>query len=203
MLLIVMISQSLLGGILAMGNLPATDNFSPGGHAEVYKGCLSDGQVIAVKKITKQEKNDEDKVDEFLSELGIIAHINHPNAAKLIGYSADVWFVSCSSVPALWKPRSLIHGAVFPLKTSYAKPLLQKNNIKEIADPRLGDDYDVVEMKRAMFTALSCLHHLPDIRPNMKKQMVYIFFESAGCSAIERCERPVNMKQRSMGGREH
>lgn len=51
----------------------ATDNFSldkligQGGHAEVYKGCLSDGQVVAVKKITKKEKNDEDKVDSYLS----------------------------------------------------------------------------------------------------------------------------------------
>ncbi|KAK3022747.1 hypothetical protein RJ639_045612, partial [Escallonia herrerae] len=73
----------------------ATDNFNPdkligkGGHAEVYKGCLSNGQIVAVKKITKKEKNDEDRVGDFLSELGIIAHINHPNAAKLIGFSSD------------------------------------------------------------------------------------------------------------------
>ncbi|CAK9169195.1 unnamed protein product [Ilex paraguariensis] len=73
----------------------ATDNFSPdnmigkGGHAEVYKGCLSDGEIVAVKRITKKEKNDEDRVGDFLSELGIIAHINHPNAAKLVGFSAD------------------------------------------------------------------------------------------------------------------
>ena len=60
-----------------------------GGHAEVYKGCLPDGQVVAVKRITKKEKKDEDRVGEFLSELGIIAHINHPNAAHLIGFSSD------------------------------------------------------------------------------------------------------------------
>lgn len=60
-----------------------------GGHAEVYKGRLGDGQVVAVKRITKEDKNDEDRIGDFLSELGIIAHINHPNAAKLIGFSAD------------------------------------------------------------------------------------------------------------------
>lgn len=60
-----------------------------GGHAEVYKGRLSDGQVVAVKKILKEKKNDEDKNGDFLAELGIIAHIDHPNAAKLIGFSAD------------------------------------------------------------------------------------------------------------------
>ncbi|CAK9172929.1 unnamed protein product [Ilex paraguariensis] len=67
-----------------------TDNMiGKGGHAEVYKGCLSDGEIVAVKRITKKEKNDEDRVGDFLSELGIIAHINHPNAAKLVGFSAD------------------------------------------------------------------------------------------------------------------
>lgn len=60
-----------------------------GGHAEVYKGKLSDSQIVAVKRILKEEKNDEDKNGEFLAELGIIAHIDHPNAAKLIGFSAD------------------------------------------------------------------------------------------------------------------
>lgn len=60
-----------------------------GGHAEVYKGCLSDGQVVAVKRITKKEKKDEDRISDFLSELGIIAHINHPNAARLLGFGID------------------------------------------------------------------------------------------------------------------
>lgn len=55
----------------------------------MYKGCLSDGQVVAVKKIINEKKNNEDKVGDFLAELGIIAHIDHPNAAKLIGFSAD------------------------------------------------------------------------------------------------------------------
>ncbi|XP_065873056.1 receptor-like cytosolic serine/threonine-protein kinase RBK1 [Euphorbia lathyris] len=73
----------------------ATDNFSSanligeGGHAQVYKGELCDGQVVAVKKIIKAEKEEEEKVGDFLSELGIIAHINHHNAAKLLGFSID------------------------------------------------------------------------------------------------------------------
>ncbi|OAY33484.1 receptor-like cytosolic serine/threonine-protein kinase RBK1 isoform X2 [Manihot esculenta] len=73
----------------------ATDNFSSenmigkGGHAKVYKGRLPDGQVVAVKKIVKSDKKEENKIGDFLSELGIIAHINHPNAAKLLGFSVD------------------------------------------------------------------------------------------------------------------
>lgn len=59
-----------------------------GGHAEVYKGCLSDGQLVAVKKLTKG-KSEEERTGDFLTELGIIAHVDHPNAAQLLGFSVD------------------------------------------------------------------------------------------------------------------
>nr|GMD58317.1 receptor-like cytosolic serine/threonine-protein kinase RBK1 [Ipomoea batatas] len=276
----------------------ATDNFSSenmlgkGGHAEVYKGRLGDGQVVAVKRITKEDKNDEDRIGDFLSELGIIAHINHPNAAKLIGFSADnglhlvlqylphgslalvlhsfkniynaadetetlewkirfkvavgvaegLHYLHCvcqrriihrditaSNILltedygpqisdfglAKWLPEKWGHHVVSPIEGTFgymapeyfmhgivdektdvfafgvlllelitgrqavdssrqslamwAKPPLEQNNIKEIADPRLGDAYDVVEMERSMSVALSCIQHLPNMRPNMKK----------------------------------
>ncbi|PIN01360.1 Serine/threonine protein kinase [Handroanthus impetiginosus] len=289
----------------------ATDGFSPdkligkGGHAEVYKGCLSDGQVVAVKKIIKEKKNDEDKVGDFLSELGIIAHIDHPNAAKLIGFSADrglfliLQFSPHGSLAtvlhgseenlewkirykmaigiaeglqylhyncqrriihrditasnmllsedyeaqisdfglAKWLPEKWVHLVVSPIEGTFgymapeyfmhgivhektdvfafgvlllelitgrravdssrqslamwAKPLLEKNNMKEIADPRLGEMYDVIEMKRAMFTASTCIHHLPNMRPNMKRVVQLLKGEN----------EVIDMKQKSMGGR--
>lgn len=56
----------------------------------MYKGCLADGRVAAVKKILKHlEKKNEDRIGDFLSELGIIAHISHPNVSTLIGFSID------------------------------------------------------------------------------------------------------------------
>ncbi|KAJ9550861.1 hypothetical protein OSB04_014906 [Centaurea solstitialis] len=68
----------------------ATNNFHPdnivgiGGYSEVYKGDLENGQVIAVKKLAKDNK-DQNKEKEFLMELGILGHINHPNTASLVG----------------------------------------------------------------------------------------------------------------------
>lgn len=84
-----------------------------GGHAEVYKGHLQDGQVVAVKKITKKEKNDEDRVGDFLSELGIIAHINNTNAAKLIGFSVDSGLHLVLQYLHHGSLASVLHGAVF------------------------------------------------------------------------------------------
>ncbi|KAL3613588.1 hypothetical protein CASFOL_042622 [Castilleja foliolosa] len=289
----------------------ATDNFSPdrmigkGGHAEVYRGLLPDGQIVAVKKITKQQKNDEDRVGDFLSELGIIAHIDHPNTAKLIGFSADNglhlvlqfaphgslanvlhvckesidWklrykvatgiavglqylhsdcqrriihrditasniLLSKDYVPeisdfglAKWLPEKWLHHVVSPIEGTFgymapeyfmhgivhektdvfafgvlllelitgrlavdsnrqslvlwAKPHLEKNNINEIVDPRLGDNYNIIEMKRAMFTASICIHHLPNSRPTMIRVVEMLRGE----------KEAVDVKQKSFGTR--
>nr|XP_043617515.1 receptor-like cytosolic serine/threonine-protein kinase RBK1 [Erigeron canadensis] len=254
-----------------------------GGHAEVYRGCLPDGQIVAVKKITKKEKKDEDRVGDFLSELGIIAHINHPNAARLIGFSSDTdlhlvlqfaphgslatllhnsednidWNIrfkiaigiaeglqylhyECNKriihrditasnilltedyepqisdfglakwLPDKWAqqivspvegtfgymaPEYFMHGVIHE-KTDvfafgvlllelitgrravdshqkslviWAKPLLEEGYVKELVDPRLGNDYQLVEVKRTIVVASSCIHHMPDMRPNMKR----------------------------------
>ncbi|KAI3462141.1 hypothetical protein Pfo_018804 [Paulownia fortunei] len=289
----------------------ATENFSSdkligkGGHAEVYKGFLLDGQVVAVKKITKEQKNDEDRVGDFLSELGIIAHIDHPNTAKLVGFSADsglhlvlqfaphgslatvlhgseesmewkirykvaigvaegLQYLHCDCQRriihrditasnillsadyeaqisdfglAKWLPEKWLHHVVSPIEGTFgymapeyfmhgivnektdvfafgvlllelitgrravdscrqslvlwAKPLLEQNNVKEIADPRLGEEYDVIEMKRAMFAASICIHHLPNMRPNMTRVVQLLRGENEA----------VDIKQKSMGMR--
>lgn len=268
----------------------ATDNFSSknlvgkGGHAEVYKGCLSDGKVVAVKKLMKV-KNEENRVSDFLSELGIIAHINHPNAARLIGFSIEgglhliLQFSPHGSLASLlfgteecldWKrrfkvavgvaeglhylhhdcPRRIIHRdikasnilltddydaqisdfglakwlpenwnnhVVHPIEGTFgylapeyfmhgivdektdvfaygvlllelitghravdssrqslviwAKPLLETSNVKELVDSRLEDEYDVCEFKRAMLTALMCINHVANKRPNMERAL--------------------------------
>ncbi|XP_038900658.1 receptor-like cytosolic serine/threonine-protein kinase RBK2 isoform X1 [Benincasa hispida] len=68
----------------------ATNYFSPenligkGGYAEVYRGCLKNGQVVAIKRLTRG--NFDENIGDFLLELGIMAHVDHPNTAKLIGY---------------------------------------------------------------------------------------------------------------------
>ena len=50
----------------------------------MYRGDLCDGRRIAVKRLTK-ESGDMSKEKEFLTELGIISHVSHPNTALLLG----------------------------------------------------------------------------------------------------------------------
>ncbi|CAN1351717.1 Probable LRR receptor-like serine/threonine-protein kinase At1g07650, partial [Linum perenne] len=66
----------------------ATKNFHPakklgeGGFGCVYKGELGDGTVIAVKQLSSKSKQGN---REFVTELGMISGLQHPNLVKLHG----------------------------------------------------------------------------------------------------------------------
>ncbi|KAK2434614.1 G-type lectin S-receptor serine/threonine-protein kinase [Trifolium repens] len=66
----------------------ATSNFSlnnkigQGGFGSVYKGKLADGQEIAVKKLST---NSGQGITEFLTEVKLIAKLQHRNLVKLLG----------------------------------------------------------------------------------------------------------------------
>lgn len=58
-----------------------------GGYSEVYKGHLEDGQLVAVKRLIRGTT--EEMTADYLSELGILVHVNHPNIASVIGYGVE------------------------------------------------------------------------------------------------------------------
>ncbi|KAL2325460.1 hypothetical protein Fmac_024518 [Flemingia macrophylla] len=92
----------------------ATNNFSSeniigrGGFAEVYKGCLQDGHIIAVKRLTRGTTDE--KTAGFLSELGVIAHVDHPNTAKLIGCCVEREMQLVFELSQLGSLGTLLHG---------------------------------------------------------------------------------------------
>ena len=70
---------------ISMSLLWLADNMvGQGGYSEVYRGHLDNGQIVAVKRLAK-DNADENKEKEFLIELGIIGHVCHPNTANLVG----------------------------------------------------------------------------------------------------------------------
>ncbi|WCJ32249.1 Protein kinase superfamily protein [Euphorbia peplus] len=70
----------------------ATEDFCPtnkigeGGFGSVYKGTLKDGTVAAIKVLSA---NSRQGVREFLTEIKMIADIEHDNLVKLHGYCAE------------------------------------------------------------------------------------------------------------------
>nr|XP_023924894.1 cysteine-rich receptor-like protein kinase 6 [Quercus suber] len=67
----------------------ATDNFSEsnklgqGGFGSVYKGILSDGKVVAVKRLSKSS---EQGLREFTTEVQLIMKLQHKNLVRLWGF---------------------------------------------------------------------------------------------------------------------
>jgi serine/threonine protein kinase len=82
-----------------------------GGFAEVYKGRLLDGQLIAVKRLNKGTSDE--RTSNFLSELGIIAHLNHHNTARLIGCGVEGEMHLVFQLSPLGNLDSLLHGENF------------------------------------------------------------------------------------------
>ncbi|OAY42212.1 hypothetical protein MANES_09G162000v8 [Manihot esculenta] len=266
----------------------ASNNFSPenligkGGYSEVYKGRLRNGKLVAIKRLTKGTADE--RTTQFLSELGIMAHVDHPNTAKLLGCGIDGGMHLVFELSPLGSMRSVLHGSEVKLEWSkrykialgtaegllylhrscrkriihrdikadnilltedfepqicdfglakwlprqwthhnvskfegtfgyfapeyfmhgivdektdtfafgvlllelitgrpavdhlqqsiviWAKPLLDNNSIKELADPSLGDNYDVEEMERVILTASLCVEQSPILRPRMNQE---------------------------------
>nr|CAD1828562.1 unnamed protein product [Ananas comosus var. bracteatus] len=70
----------------------ATDNFNQinklgqGGYGSVYKGVLSDGREIAVKRLFFTTRP---WVDQFFNEVTLVSQVQHKNLVKLLGCSVE------------------------------------------------------------------------------------------------------------------
>ncbi|WCJ42959.1 G-type lectin S-receptor-like serine/threonine-protein kinase At1g11410 [Euphorbia peplus] len=68
--------------LAATGNFSSANKIGQGGFGTVYKGHLSNGQKIAVKRLSKCSKQG---TEEFKNELKLIGKLQHKNLVKLLG----------------------------------------------------------------------------------------------------------------------
>ncbi|CAL9122701.1 unnamed protein product [Musa acuminata var. zebrina] len=252
-----------------------------GGHAEVYRGVTADGQAVAVKRLMRAS-TDEQREKDFLTELGTVGHVRHPNVSALLGCCIDrdlhliFEFSSRGSVSsnlhddnsppmdwklrhsialgtarglhylhkgcqrriihrdikasnilltsnlepqisdfglAKWLPSEWTHRAVAPIEgtfgclapeyfmhglvgektdvfafgvfllemvsgrkpvdgshkslLSWARPFLKDDTIQMLVDPRLGEEYDMGQLRRLTFAASLCIRATSTLRPSM------------------------------------
>ncbi|KAG2295132.1 hypothetical protein Bca52824_041801 [Brassica carinata] len=265
------------------------------------------GKLIAVKRLTKGTPDEQ--TAEFLSELGIIAHVDHPNTAKFIGCCTEdgmylVFRLSplgslgsllhgpskdkltwsrrykvalgtadglmylhegcqrriihrdikadnilltedfqpqiCDFGLAKWLPKQLTHHNVSKFEGTFgyfapeyfmhgivdektdvfsfgvlllelitghpaldesqqslvlwAKPLLEKKDIKKLVDPSLGDEYDQDELNRLTSTASLCIEQSSLLRPRMS-QVVESLLGQESCVVTPREDKRKMMQR--------
>eukprot|EP01018_Ginkgo_biloba_P041198 Gb_00029 [translate_table: standard] len=67
---------------VATGNFHQDNKLGEGGFGPVYKGIMSDGREIAVKKMSLRSAQGK---TEFMNEVKLVANIRHRNLARLLG----------------------------------------------------------------------------------------------------------------------
>ncbi|KAI4376817.1 hypothetical protein MLD38_014533 [Melastoma candidum] len=96
----------------ATGGFSSDNLVGKGGYAEVYRGRLG-GEEIAVKRLSKAS-TDERKVKEFLTEIGTIGHVHHPNVLSLLGCCIDNGLYIIFRFSSRGSLASLLHGEDSP-----------------------------------------------------------------------------------------
>ncbi|MED6114210.1 hypothetical protein PIB30_078188 [Stylosanthes scabra] len=68
--------------VYATNQFSSSNELGKGGYGSVYKGVLADGTEIAVKRLSK---NSDQGLQEFKTEVRLIAKLQHRNLVKLLG----------------------------------------------------------------------------------------------------------------------
>ncbi|KAJ4765668.1 receptor lectin kinase [Rhynchospora pubera] len=153
--------------------LVATKNFAEeqklgrGAFGWVYIGFLSDLNIdVAIKRLGKGY---EEGIREFTAEVGIISRLRHRNLVELVE-------IACGRMPI---------GAGRPGLESPGKRLVEwvwelygQGRILEAADDRLDRDFVAAQIERVLVVGLWCAHPDDSQRPNIKKAMNVLNFDT-------------------------
>ncbi|XP_060171915.1 wall-associated receptor kinase-like 8 [Lycium barbarum] len=143
----------------------STDNFNEirilgkGGLGTVYKGMLSDGSIVAVKK---SNAVDEDQIEQFINEILILSQINHRHIVKVLGCCLE------TQVPLLVYEyisngtlSSHIHGNLSHYNPTIPKPEL---DVQTLSHPATILSWDHrLQIAKEIAGALSYMHSCASI----------------------------------------
>ncbi|KAL5999621.1 hypothetical protein ACLOJK_037906 [Asimina triloba] len=167
----------------------ATENFSDsnklgrGGFGPVYKGMLSGGLEIAIKKLSRHSGQG---IEEFKNEVLLIAKLQHRNLVR-IGYmapeyAADGLFSMKSDVFSFGiilleivsgrKNVGFYNDENVLNLTGYAWHLWKEGGGFNLLDPSLRDSSNPTQVLRCIHLALLCVQENAEDRPTMASVLV-------------------------------
>ncbi|KAK6239495.1 hypothetical protein QUC31_004964 [Theobroma cacao] len=156
----------------------ATNNFAPasilgeGGFGRVFKGVLSDGTAVAIKRLTSGGAQGD---KEFLVEVEMLSRLHHRNLVKLVGYYSSrdsSQNLLCYELVPNGSLEAWLHDMSQPSGqenlVTWARPILRdKDRLEELADPRLGGKYPKEDYVRVCTIAAACVAPEASQRPTM------------------------------------
>ncbi|KAF9587454.1 hypothetical protein IFM89_002635 [Coptis chinensis] len=141
----------------ATGDFNLTNKLGEGGFGPVYKGMLSDGREVAVKKLLVTSHQGK---SQFVAEISTISAVQHRNLVKL--YGCCIEGANRLLVYEYLKNKSL-DQALFGLDF-----VCENNNGLELVDPTLVS-FNGDEAIRTLGIALLCTQASPMMRPSMSR----------------------------------
>ncbi|KAF9618250.1 hypothetical protein IFM89_000885 [Coptis chinensis] len=168
----------------ATGDFNLTNKLGEGGFGPVYKGMLSDGREVAVKKLLVTSHQGK---SQFVAEISTISAVHHRNLVKF-GYlapeyamrghlteKADVFGFGVVALEILCgRPNSdanLEPGRIYLLE--WAWNLYENNHGLELVDPTLVS-FNEDEATRMLGIALLCTQASPMMRPSMSRAVAML-----------------------------
>ncbi|CAI9752982.1 unnamed protein product [Fraxinus pennsylvanica] len=146
----------------------ATNNFDPsrelgdGGFGTVYYAVLTDGRVVAVKRLYE---NNFKRVEQFMNEVEILTRLRHQNLVTFFGV---VLIELISSLQAVDTNRQR-HDVNL---ANMAVNKIQNQTLHELIDSSLGFETNNVVRRMATLVAelaFRCLQQERDMRPSMEE----------------------------------
>ncbi|GLJ07308.1 hypothetical protein SUGI_0064070 [Cryptomeria japonica] len=175
----------------------ATQSFSPslmlgsGGYATVYKGTLSDGFIVAVKKANSNQVDSKD-IKDFINEIVILNQINHRNVVKLLGCCLETQLTEKSDVYSFGvvlvelltglKPVSFERTKNQSNLAIYFLNTMRTKDLSEILDSRLTveEEANKESMAKVANLAKNCLSVEGEKRPTMKEVVQELLWIKSG-----------------------
>nr|TKR59216.1 hypothetical protein D5086_0000325630 [Populus alba] len=156
----------------ATNNFESASILGEGGFGRVFKGVLSDGTAVAIKRLTS---GGQQGGKEFLVEVEMLSRLHHRNLVKLVGYYSSrdsSQNLLCYELVPNGSLEAWLHDMSQPSGqenlVTWARPILRdKDQLQELADPRLGGKYPKEDFVRVCTIAAACVSSEASQRPTM------------------------------------